>query len=648
MKILHNGYKEYHRYYHVLHDSECKLYKRNVFHLHLPLRSHEQDGECAMLLNSLSGEILLLNETEEQWWMETEKGIDISAIEDAAQCHFVNTLVGHDLIVSHDTDMIEVLRKGRKAANATERRRQELIEGYHTYVILSTTECNARCFYCYEKGTVQHRMKAETALDVARYIEKNYLINKKEASIQWFGGEPLYNVEAIDLISDYLNSHGIPFESKMISNGYLLTPDVLQRANDNWHLRYVQVTLDGREELYNRTKNYIYPKDTGISPYQRVVSNIIAASKTGLDVIVRFNVDLHNADELIQLADELKALIGDGNNKITAYSRALFSGFTHMHGEQREAIIALSQFRLLRHLLKLGLAKIADKKVVPLATSCMADDIGSTLILPDGKQTKCEHYLNTLQYSDIYGTFFDKDAYDRYFEVHTHHESCNDCPLMPLCYHLKVCESSDRCNPYERKTHIIERKAAMLVSYKTYRHEEETLSEAPVALADGMKIRNLKALQSSAPADIWANSHAEYAATLPQGTWSMHFAYKFNMDIHHIQEVSVARLDQHSSTRKWCGDTSPLRESLSAIAEAYLCEHPDDILVMHQTPAGQRLAARWYEQYNAVHPNSVTLLQGEAIDKVGNLQQLSVYVANKCKDFSIVCKALAKQMDAFV
>ena len=38
------------------------------------------------------------------------------------------------------------------------------------YRILTTTGCNARCFYCYEKGTKPVTMTAETASKVVDYI----------------------------------------------------------------------------------------------------------------------------------------------------------------------------------------------------------------------------------------------------------------------------------------------------------------------------------------------------------------------------------------------------------------------------------------------------------------------------------------------
>ena len=97
-----------------------------------------------------------------------------------------------------------------------------------SYTILTTTGCNARCFYCYEKGTKPVTMTAETADKVVRYIVKHR--GDEKVSLKWFGGEPLVNAKVIDQICTELCEQGVPFRSKMISNGYLFDADMVQRA----------------------------------------------------------------------------------------------------------------------------------------------------------------------------------------------------------------------------------------------------------------------------------------------------------------------------------------------------------------------------------------------------------------------------------
>lgn len=654
MKVLKKGYKEYKRYYAIPHAADETQLVRNTLYLHLPLSSHGQEGEEALLLNTMSGELLLLSGQEEEWWQQTEDGINIEDIDDEAQRTFLRQLAGHDFLVAATVNVPQVYEHGRDLARVTIDRLHGLTEGLDSYVILPTTDCNARCFYCYQKGRNMATMTPETAMEVAQLIERNYRINRQAVSIGWFGGEPLYNIQAIDLICDYLNEHEVKFSTRMISNSYLFTPDVQERAVSNWHLEHVQITLDGQEERYNKTKAFIYPEtsprkgEDRISPYQRVISNLLSADEKGIHIDVRVNVDLHNADELTALADELKERIGDRKTNISVYSNPLFETSVHIKGEHRDARIALAQFRMMRYLADLNLQKPSETSFEPKASWCMSDDPHAVVIQPDGALGKCEHYTDTKHYTDIRGSFFDEAQYNEYFEIYDRDPSCLECPLLARCYRLKVCQEEPACKPYELKAQIMEHKVAMMVAYKNYREKGKTLEEAPMALSDGMKIRDMEALQASAPADIWAASHCQYAATLPEGTWAMNFVYKFDIGNHPIQGIDVLRLDHTSATKKLLGSSQPLRQSLSAIAQAYFNEHPDDILVMKQKPAQQRLTARWYAEYNAQHPDRVAMLQGEATNKDGELIQLSFFIDHRCENFALVCEALSEQYAAFV
>ena len=76
----------------------------------------------------------------------------------------------------------------------------------NNFVIFTTTDCNARCHYCYEKGSRRINMSEKTASDVAHFIIDKSKNN--DISIEWFGGEPLYNFKAIDIICNILKEFG--------------------------------------------------------------------------------------------------------------------------------------------------------------------------------------------------------------------------------------------------------------------------------------------------------------------------------------------------------------------------------------------------------------------------------------------------------
>lgn len=83
-------------------------------------------------------------------------------------------------------------------------------EGIVGYTILTTTDCNARCFYCYEQGLERVNMSRQTALDTAEFIKKTA---GKKIKLHWFGGEPLFNSSVIDIITDELKKSGIEYHS---------------------------------------------------------------------------------------------------------------------------------------------------------------------------------------------------------------------------------------------------------------------------------------------------------------------------------------------------------------------------------------------------------------------------------------------------
>ncbi len=47
-------------------------------------------------------------------------------------------------------------------------------EGYLSYTILTTTECNARCFYCYQQKHSRRSMTVSTAKNVVDYIRNTH------------------------------------------------------------------------------------------------------------------------------------------------------------------------------------------------------------------------------------------------------------------------------------------------------------------------------------------------------------------------------------------------------------------------------------------------------------------------------------------
>ena len=168
------------------------------------------------------------------------------------------------------------------------------------YTIFPTTDCNARCFYCFELGRSRMPMTKETAEKTAYYIQNH--CGGHKVSLSWFGGEPLYNREAIEIICRILKKENVEFKSSAVSNGYLFDKDTVETAVRDWNLKSVQITLDGTEETYNKVKAFVYK---GVNPYQTVMENIGHLLDAEVRVQIRLNMDLYNAEDLMKLVEEL-------------------------------------------------------------------------------------------------------------------------------------------------------------------------------------------------------------------------------------------------------------------------------------------------------------------------------------------------------
>ncbi len=348
-----------------------------------------------------------------------------------------------------------------------------------TYTILPTSECNARCFYCFEHGQKKEPMTVETALKTVEYIKKHS--GDEKISISWFGGEPLYNLPVIDLITSELQKAGIEFTSRMISNGYLFDDETAKKAAEKWKLKSVQITLDGTEEVYNKTKAYIY-KDT--NPFQVVLSNIERLLDAKIFVIIRLNMDLYNAENLMELVDQL-ALRFEGKKGIAVYANHIFDAnvpMAELHNEEEwakreKALIDLEE-KILRYNLSKKL-RIAKKHRL---NHCMVDNGSSALIVPSGDIGLCEHYLDREFIGHIDKEGFDKEMVASWKERTPEIPECNDCFFYPECIVLKKCTANSVCYKYRRETSLRDTKQKMLNEYKAWQEKAEEMPEEDIPI----------------------------------------------------------------------------------------------------------------------------------------------------------------------
>lgn len=317
-----------------------------------------------------------------------------------------------------------------------------------TFIILPTTDCNARCFYCYELGRSRKWMTEKTAKDVIDYI-----IRRKadcEIKIHWFGGEPLYNAKIIDFISEELKNKGVQFYSHMISNGYLFDAEMIARAKELWKLKKIQITIDGTEKVYNRVKAYIY-KDCD-NPFKRVINNIEQLLKNDINVQIRLNMDMHNIDDLFELSEYLLEKFR-GNKNLFIYPHLLYDCGKKIVNNRNDDYLN-TKFYELKNLLDKNDSR--EPKYVPIVrfkNHCMADTDTSIMILPEGEIGKCEHCTDDNFIGSIYDEKIDITKLNYFKRMSAPLEKCDDCEMRPACVLLECCpEYARACTPTDKRT----------------------------------------------------------------------------------------------------------------------------------------------------------------------------------------------------
>ena len=420
------------------------------------LKEETQDG--VLLCNAISGELVLLMYDE-------KKDLDLLPGRITSN---LNDLAEHGFIVPLDYDEKKIIEQLRSIL------RKRLSGCFRNYVILPTTYCNARCFYCYENEIDHIHMTEKMADKLVDFIEEYH--DGQLVMLNWFGGEPLIGRKIIDRICSDLKNRGIVFSSKMVSNGFLFDRELIREAVKNWKLSLVQITLDGTEEIYNRTKAYVNIDE---SAYRRVLRNTKDLLESGVHVNLRLNLDKHNKEDLLKLISELDREY-ENKELLSVYVSTLMenTGVAPLCHEEGE-ITELRKYaeKLNSVIIEKHMGRKRNMLPYLIINQCMADGEDQLLVYPNGIVGKCEHYLDRYSVGSLDEGVQSADTVAWWMEKNVLDE-CEKCPLLASCIKLKHCPVNDiSCTEEDRKNKISSYKKSMRDIYSEWVKAENKNSE---------------------------------------------------------------------------------------------------------------------------------------------------------------------------
>lgn len=464
MQILQNMYPDIKEVIGVQSYSSDKKYVPSQFIY------KERVDEGWLYFNSLSKVIALLNDGEAmpmkeavENWFFFEEGVD--------QYDFLMT-------------MKDAYRKNNQKDNLEH------------IVVFTTMGCNARCPYCYEKNYGSKLpMSPKVAYDSAKWICDHV---KQPYSVQWFGGEPLTNSEAIDIISKYLNENS-PYEwrSSIITNGYLIDNIGVQKMIEEYHIGSVQITLDGIYNDYNNVKNFVY---NDANPFSKVINNMQLLVENGVKIDVRLNVTKDNLRQLSAVVSYLHEKFGD-DRLLYVYSNPVYpEQGTDFSEDDRTKMY--ENYVQLQSLIKKTfsyeyVSKDWDKINV---TNCMADRGVGMCITPTGNLSLCEHHVNEELIGNIYTDKYDTDLIKSWKVETKDDEKCKHCPYKPMCFYLDKCPGSLKCNEVLQRYRHNTVHDNLVQWYKHYKnHDVDYVCDASYCFKDVVLPEDAVFLDSAIP-----------------------------------------------------------------------------------------------------------------------------------------------------
>jgi uncharacterized protein len=419
-----------------------------------------EDGPEAHVYNGFSGRLVAVPTGQREPIRRFLDGDDDAPVD----ADLIRTLVGAHVLIADSSDELDLLRRRYEATRRNPDR--------FRLTIVTSLGCNFDCPYCFEAkhpelltGAVQERL--------LRLVDRK-LPEVRELAVVWYGGEPLVGLSALLGLSAEFQARtaaaGVGYTASIITNGYLLTPEVARQLRERGVTR-AQITLDGPPEVHDVRR----PLASGRGTFDTILANVVAVAGI-IDVSLRVNLDRGNAGDYPRLLRTLadaglagRVDVQPAHVVVPAGQAGAPSGTYQVTCLPRPEYASVEQ-EFLRRAAGLGFATTADPG--PVGAPCTAVRDNELVVGSRGELYKCTETVGDP--SEVVGNLLDwPRPGDRLMKWLTYDpfgdDDCRSCPALPVCmggcaYHAMDSRTRDsRCSTYrfrhrEQVRRMVERK----------------------------------------------------------------------------------------------------------------------------------------------------------------------------------------------
>jgi len=295
-----------------------------------------------------------------------------------------------------------------------------------------TERCNLKCLHCYQDELcIKEELDIEEIKKIANMLKKTVDRWGFKCEISLTGGEPLVRKEWFE-IAKYLDQLG--FYVSILSNGLLMSREVISNLKKINHLRYVQISLDGGSPE-------VHEKIRGKGTFNKTIESIKSLKRNGIKSATKFTVHKLNFLDLINYLNLTEQIGVD----FVSVARYIPSG----RGEKiRDFVLTAEEtketYQLVMKFVKKNEGKILydtrrplwillNDQYVGIGGRCVAGINGLT-ILPNGDVLPCRPMgvkIGNLRNQTFFEIWYTSDLL---WKIRNFHDwSCGKCQFSRTC-----------------------------------------------------------------------------------------------------------------------------------------------------------------------------------------------------------------------
>lgn len=346
----------------------------------------------SLLYNSASGSVLSLRGPDTDRLAAELSGNPRIISTDELDSSLLEQLRDGGFIVKASTDEVGAIRE----------RFQRAISGTPIVLTLTTTmDCNLGCYYCYEErsGDCLQMNQTQQVTDLAQDLLVSS--GKDSLHVDWYGGEPLMNLEFLEQASLALQELcaqvNVAYSASVISNGTCWPAaigDLIQRHK----IRQVQISFDGMRANHDKRRRYRreYADPRKPSSFDEAVK-LVDELVQHVRVDLRLNIDRGNQNDVIPFLAFARARGWFSGRHRVVFQPARLSSYTQHSAFMRNVELSIEEYERIRALVReeaqknisVEEAEVPDKFPYPRTSVCAALARDSVVVGADAKLYRC-------------------------------------------------------------------------------------------------------------------------------------------------------------------------------------------------------------------------------------------------------------------